>query len=175
MENSSRSFGDLDGLKCNSNCQSTACIFFGSKSSCDLIEHRFKIITPDDPSAAKIKGGVKVALRSQTNPLHWLDCSNTAAGAACTITRCTLNNNLESSTSSSGITTCDNHFFKIFGVGARREGKLINNEHSIQLRHKDNTMSYFNCDAPPNGKCKLSDCGNNCQAQGYVFKFNIIE
>ena len=174
LKNSSRSFEDLDGFKCNTNCRSTTCLNFGDRSICDAIDHRFEIVTPDDPDAATIKGGAKVALRSQTKPLFWLDCSNTASGTACTITRCTLNNNdPEPGASSSGITICDNHFFTIIGVG--RQGKLINDKHSIQLRHMVNTTSYFNCDAPPNGKCKLSNCGNNCQAQGFVFKFNVIE
>ena len=119
---------------------------------------------PEDPDAKKIKSGVKVALRSKSNPTQWLDCSET--DGACSISRCTSNN---ADSTNASVTTCNSHYFKIFGVG-RRDGRLLNSNHSIRLRHEYND-SYLNCDT--GDKCKMSDCADNCEAPS--FKFNIIK
>ena len=131
------------------------------KSSCDRIDHRFKIIMPENPDANKIKSGAKVALRSKNIPTEWLDCSS--PDGACSISRCMTSDN-----SNNSITTCDSHFFKIFGVG-RRLNRLINTNHSIQLRYEFND-AYFNCNT--GDKCRLSKCVESCEAPS--LKFNIL-
>ena len=163
LEDPNELFDDLDGLKCTPTCRKTNCVVWGTKSSCDRIDHRFEIIMPENPDANKIKSGAKVALRSKSNPTQWLDCSS--PDGACSISRC-MSNSADSMNAS--ITTCDSHFFKIFGVG-RRLNRLINTNHSIQLRHELND-SYLNCNT--GDKCRLSECTETCQAPS--FKFNIL-
>ena len=163
LEDPNQSFEDLDGLKCTPTCRKTNCVVWGTKSSCDRIDHRFEIIMPENPDASKIKSGAKVALRSKSNPTQWLDCSS--PDGACSISRC-MSNSADSTNAS--ITTCDGHFFKIFGVG-RRLNRLINTNHSIQLRHEFND-SYLNCNT--GDKCRLSECAESCEAPS--FKFNIL-
>ena len=163
LEDPEKSFDDLDSLKCTPTCRKTRCVVWGSISSCDRIDHRFEIVTRENPDANKIRSGAKVALRSKSDPTQWLDCSS--ADGACSISRCTSNN---ADSTNASITTCDSHFFKIFGVG-RRLNRLINTNYSIQLRHEYND-SYLNCNT--GDKCKLSECGGTCEAPS--FKFNIL-
>ena len=163
LDDPNESLDDLDGLKCTPTCRKTNCVVWGTKSSCNRIDHRFEIIMPENPDANKIKSGAKVALRSKSNPTQWLDCSS--PDGACSISRC-VSNSADSMNAS--ITTCDSHFFKIFGVG-RRLNRLINTNHSIQLRHELND-SYLNCNT--GDKCRLSECAETCEAPS--FKFNIL-
>ena len=152
----------LVGVKCTPSCLTRKCYSFGN---CDAIDHQFEIVLPDKPNARKIKSGATVALRSKSNPTKWLDCNNTDK---CSISRCTMNNT--DSGNGSYVTSCDSHYFKIFGV-RRREGRLLNSNHSIQLRHKHNN-SYLNCNKKKCTLLKGEDCPNTCEAQS--FKLNIL-
>ena len=118
---------------------------------CNGIDHQFEIIVAEDPHAKKVRSGDTVALRSKSSPTQWLDCSD--ADSACSISRCYRNDADFISDNVSTLTTCDAHFFKIFGVN-RKVGKLLNEKHDIQLRHEWNN-SYLNCNI--DNKCKLSD------------------
>ena len=155
MEDPNTSFDDLDGLKCTPICRKTRCVIWKSISSCDRIDHRFEIVTPENPDAKKIRSGTKVALRSKSNHTQWLDCSS--ANGACSISECSTNTT---------VTTCDSHFFKIFGVG-RRLNRLLNTKHSIQLRYEYND-SYFTCNT--GDRCKILECVDSCKAPSFKFK-----
>ena len=157
------SFDDLDSMQCTPTCRATNCLVLWGRSSCNGLDHRFEIVVPELPDAKKIKSGATVALRSKSNPSQWLDCSS--PDGSCSVTRCAGNRGESQNTS---ITVCGKHYFKIFGVG-RKVGKLINTNHSIQLRHELND-SFLNCDGGE--KCRLEECADTCLAPSY--RFNIL-
>ena len=133
------------------------------------------IITPENPDANKIRSGAKVALRSKCNSHLWLDCTSPNIFGSCSITTYTSTSNnarrhasIFCGPTNASITTCDRHYFKIFGVG-RRLNRLINTNHSIHLRHQYYD-SYLNCNT--GDICILSECADNCEPPS--FKFNIL-
>ena len=136
------------GVRCTPSCRADTCFEFNGKSSCDFLDYQFEIIVRKNPDAKKVKSGDEVALRWRRDPTHWLDCSN--SDSACSTTRCTGND--ADSISNASVTTCSSHHFKIIGVD-RREGRLLNTNHSIQLRHESNP-EFINCN--DNNKCKFS-------------------
>ena len=150
-----------EGVKCTPRCRSTGCYSFRWDSTCNGIANQFQIIMPENPDARKIKSGAKVALRSRNKPTRWLDCSDT--DSSCSISRC-ARNDADRGTNASFITKCQSHYFKIFGVG-RRDGKLINSNHSIRLKHEYN-QSYLDCSAD---ECRLS------HSTEPSFRFHIIQ
>ena len=150
------------GVKCTPRCRSTRCYSIGGRSTCSGIDHQFEIVVTEDPDARKVRSGAKVALRSRSNPTQWLDCSD--VDSSCSISRCTRND-ADSGGNASFVTTCDSHYFTIFGVG-RRVGKLINSHHSIRLRHEFN-HSFLDCKV--DNKCRLSALSQPS------FSFNIVQ
>ena len=153
---------ELEGVKCTPRCRSTSCYAYRGGSTCNGIAHQFEIVVPENPNARKIVSGAKVKLRSRNFPTQWLDCS--IIDSSCSILRCTRND-ADSGTNASFITNCQSHYIKIFGIG-RREGKLINSNHSIQLKHEYN-QSYLDCSV--DNECQLSDT-----TEPSSFKFHIL-
>ena len=140
------------------------CYSFPSGSTCNGIVHQFEIVTPENPDARKILSGAKVALRSRNNPTQWLDCSD--IDSSCSISRCTRND-ADSGTNASFITSCQSHYFQIFGIG-RRDGKLIDSKRSIRLKHEYN-QSYLDCYSSIDNMCRLSDSSEPS------FRFHILQ
>ena len=145
-------------MVCTPTCKVEQCVPIGDESSCDFLNYQFEIVVRKNPDAKKVRSGDEVALRLMKRPTQWLDCSS--ADSVCSTTRCT-GNDADSITNAS-VTTCDSHHFKIIGV-RRPEGKLLNMNHSIQLKHEFN-QSFLNCN--DNNKCKLS-------SEEASFKFQI--
>lgn len=127
-------------------CIPKPCIDIFGTNSCSNIEHQFAIY---NPTSKKIKSGNIIVLRSVFKPTTWLDCNSDSRGR-CLLSQCI--DNAADSANASYITECDVHQFKILGVN-RGEGKILNADHKIQLKHPvDDT--YLNCSGK---RCHLGE------------------
>ena len=143
-------------MRCDPGCSLKECQQFTPQPVCHTIDFQFEIVAVERQDSKKIKSGDKVALRSRCDPSKWLNCAGGNSRNECSITNCS--SCVGSACYDAGfVTPCDNHHFKIFGIG-RRENRLINTKYQIYFRPAaDGNNSILSC---YDELCKLSSSGN---------------